>query len=54
MDEGICWEGPKFAKIDSAMGGLLKLVGEGRVGTGGGGEDKRVWEDLYKFGSSVR
>ena len=54
MDEGICWEGPKFAKIDSAMGGLLKLVGgKGELGRVEG-EDKRVWEDLYKFGSLVR
>ena len=49
----MAWQSIAFAKIDNAMGGLLKLVGEGRVGTGAGG-DKRVWEDLYKFGSSVR
>ena len=49
----MAWQSIAFAKIDNAMGGLLKLVGEGRVGTGAGG-DKRVWEDLHKFGSSVR
>ena len=50
----MAWQSIAFAKIDNAMGGLLKLVGgKGELGRVEG-EDKRVWEDLYKFGSSVR